>query len=86
MNTAEIVDGLAAWACGACASARSTAVPARIPSAWRSPVGRIRMSIGLREPDVGSDLSRTAMRAEKVDGGFLVSGRKTWSETRWCRE
>lgn len=41
--------------------------------------GRIRMSIGLSEPDVGSDLSRTAMRAEKVDGGFLVSGRKTWS-------
>jgi alkylation response protein AidB-like acyl-CoA dehydrogenase len=41
--------------------------------------GRIRMSIGLSEPDVGSDLSRTSMRAERVDGGFLVSGRKTWS-------
>lgn len=41
--------------------------------------GRIRMSIGLSEPDVGSDLSRTSMRAEPVAGGFLVSGRKTWS-------
>ena len=41
--------------------------------------GRIRMSIGLSEPDVGSDLSRTTMRAERGDGGFIVSGRKTWS-------
>ncbi len=41
--------------------------------------GRVRMSIGLSEPDVGSDLARTSMRAEKVDGGFVVTGRKTWS-------
>lgn len=41
--------------------------------------GSIRMSIGLSEPDVGSDLSQTSMRAERVDGGFVVNGRKTWS-------
>lgn len=41
--------------------------------------GRMRMSIGLSEPDVGSDLSAIGMRAECVDGGFRVTGNKTWA-------
>ena len=31
------------------------------------------------EPDAGSDLASLATKAEKVDGGFLVSGRKVWT-------
>jgi glutaryl-CoA dehydrogenase len=33
---------------------------------------------GLTEPDAGSDPSSMRTRARKVDGGFLVSGSKTW--------
>lgn len=41
--------------------------------------GGLRMAIGLSEPDVGSDLSAIDMRAERVPGGFRVTGAKTWS-------
>jgi len=33
---------------------------------------------GLTEPDAGSDPSAMLTRAKKVDGGYLVSGSKTW--------
>ncbi len=33
---------------------------------------------GLTEPDYGSDAGSLATRAEKVDGGYLVTGAKTW--------
>jgi glutaryl-CoA dehydrogenase len=33
---------------------------------------------GLTEPDAGSDPSSMRTRARKVDGGYLVSGSKTW--------
>lgn len=33
---------------------------------------------GLTEPDHGSDPGALATRARKVEGGYLVSGRKTW--------
>ncbi|MCW8087636.1 acyl-CoA dehydrogenase [Sabulicella glaciei] len=33
---------------------------------------------GLTEPDAGSDPSSMRTRAKKVDGGYLVSGSKTW--------
>jgi glutaryl-CoA dehydrogenase len=33
---------------------------------------------GLTEPDAGSDPAGMKTRAKKVDGGYLVSGSKTW--------
>lgn len=36
------------------------------------------MSFGLTEPDHGSDATGMETYAEKVDGGFLISGRKRW--------
>lgn len=34
---------------------------------------------GFSEPDAGSDLAGVACRAVKVEGGYLISGRKTWT-------
>lgn len=34
---------------------------------------------GFSEPSAGSDLAGVSTRAVKVDGGYLVSGRKTWT-------
>lgn len=36
-------------------------------------------AIGLSEPNSGSDLASVRTRAEKVDGGWLVNGEKTWT-------
>ena len=35
--------------------------------------------IGLSEPDAGSDLASVRTRADKVDGGWLINGRKIWT-------
>ncbi len=36
-------------------------------------------SIGMSEPDSGSDLASVRTRGVKVDGGWLVTGRKVWT-------
>ncbi len=34
---------------------------------------------GFSEPEAGSDLAGVTTRAQKVDGGYLITGRKTWT-------
>lgn len=41
--------------------------------------GECYFAIGLSEPNSGSDLASVRTRAEKVDGGWLVNGAKTWT-------
>jgi acyl-CoA dehydrogenase len=41
--------------------------------------GEIFFSIGMSEPDAGSDLAAVRTRARKVDGGWRVDGRKVWT-------
>jgi alkylation response protein AidB-like acyl-CoA dehydrogenase len=41
--------------------------------------GECYFSIGMSEPDSGSDLASIRSRAEKVDGGFRLNGRKVWT-------
>ncbi len=41
--------------------------------------GECFFGIGLSEPNSGSDLASVSTRAEKVDGGWLVNGAKTWT-------
>lgn len=41
--------------------------------------GACYFAIGLSEPNSGSDLASVRTRAEKVDGGWLVNGAKTWT-------
>ena len=35
-------------------------------------------SISMSEPEAGSDVGNLSCRAEKVDGGWLINGQKTW--------
>jgi len=35
--------------------------------------------IGMSEPDSGSDLASVRSRADKVDGGYKINGRKVWT-------
>jgi hypothetical protein len=41
--------------------------------------GECYFSIGMSEPDTGSDLASIRTRAAKVEGGWLVNGTKTWT-------
>jgi len=41
--------------------------------------GECYFSIGLSEPNSGSDLASLKTNAKKVDGGWLVNGMKTWT-------
>lgn len=46
--------------------------------------GEAAYCVGLSEPDSGSDLASLRSRAEKVDGGWSLTGRKVW--TTYARE
>jgi len=41
--------------------------------------GDVSFCIGLSEPDSGSDLASVRTRAEKVEGGWRINGRKIWT-------
>ncbi len=41
--------------------------------------GEVYFAIGMSEPDAGSDLSSIRSRADKVDGGWRLNGRKIWT-------
>lgn len=41
--------------------------------------GECFFAIGLSEPNSGSDLASVRTKAEKVDGGWIVNGAKTWT-------
>jgi alkylation response protein AidB-like acyl-CoA dehydrogenase len=41
--------------------------------------GEIYFSIGMSEPDAGSDLAAVRTSARRVDGGWLINGLKTWT-------
>ena len=41
--------------------------------------GEVTFSIGMSEPDAGSDLASVACRAVQVDGGYELSGTKIWT-------
>ena len=41
--------------------------------------GELYFSIGMSEPDSGSDLASIRTRADRVDGGWLINGTKTWT-------
>ena len=40
--------------------------------------GEIMAAISVTEPNTGSDVASVACRAEKVDGGFTITGAKAW--------
>lgn len=41
--------------------------------------GESSWAIGLSEPDAGSDLAAVRTQARRVDGGWVLSGRKVWT-------
>ena len=40
--------------------------------------GELHVSFGVTEPDAGTDTTAITTRARRVDGGYLVRGRKVW--------
>ncbi len=50
--------------------------------------GEVSFSIGMSEPEAGSDLAAVQTRARRVNGGWRVSGTKLWTggahENDWC--
>jgi acyl-CoA dehydrogenase len=40
--------------------------------------GSLHVSFGVTEPDAGTDTTRISTRATRVEGGYLVRGRKVW--------
>jgi acyl-CoA dehydrogenase len=50
---------------------------------WLVPLieGREQTCFGVTEPDAGLDTTRITTRADKVDGGYIVNGRKIWTST-----
>jgi len=40
--------------------------------------GEIEFCMGLTEPDAGTNTLNTATRATKIDGGWMITGNKTW--------
>lgn len=40
--------------------------------------GDLHVCFAVTEPDAGTDTTRITTRADRVDGGYLVSGRKVW--------
>ncbi|MCU1413590.1 MAG: Acyl-CoA dehydrogenase fadE12 [Microbacteriaceae bacterium] len=40
--------------------------------------GELSIAFGVTEPDAGSDTTRISTFAKKVEGGYLVNGRKAW--------
>jgi len=45
----------------------------------RIAAGELTFGIGMSEPESGSDLASLKTRAEKVDGGWRINGRKIWT-------
>ncbi len=43
--------------------------------------GEIGFSIGMSEPDSGSDLASVSMRATRTDGGWILNGNKIWTSS-----
>ena len=43
--------------------------------------GEDKVCFGVTEPDAGLDTTRIKTFARKVDGGYIVNGRKFWTST-----
>jgi acyl-CoA dehydrogenase len=41
--------------------------------------GELHVSFGVTEPDAGTDTTNISTRATKVDGGYVIRGRKIWN-------